>query len=155
MARITVWRITDPRWQREAFTGEGSAKRGQRFNSKGKKVVYTSGSISLALLEILVRIDDPRLLTRYICIPATFDTTLVKTVDLASLPEGWNKHPPNEVSQEIGDEWLREGKSPVLRVPSVVVPMEHNYLLNPAHRNFGRIDIGEAVQAPFDPRLVG
>jgi len=41
-----------------------------------------------------------------------------------------------------------------LRVPSVVVPSESNYVLNPAHAAFASLSIGAPVAFPFDPRLV-
>ncbi|MBI2497892.1 MAG: RES domain-containing protein, partial [Opitutae bacterium] len=40
-----------------------------------------------------------------------------------------------------------------LRVPSVVVPGEFNYLLNPAHPDFKRVKIGKPEPFSFDPRL--
>ena len=70
------------------------------------------------------------------------------------LPASWRRSPPPSAVQRLGDAWLDEGRSAVLRVPSVVVPAEWNYLLNPAHTDFAEIDIGPKRSVQFDPRLV-
>ena len=49
---------------------------------------------------------------------------------------------------------VRASRSVVLRVPSMVLPEEANYVLNPPHPDFGRIDIGEARPWHVDPRLL-
>ena len=71
-----------------------------------------------------------------------------------SLPEGWEAMPPTLVSQSIGDRWLESARSAVLRVPSVVVPAESNYLLNPRHPDFDRIEIAAPEVLRVDPRLI-
>ena len=70
------------------------------------------------------------------------------------LPDGWDAMPPNLVSQSIGDRWLESSRSAVLRVPSVVVPAESNYLLNPRHPDFDRIEIAAPEVLRVDPRLI-
>ena len=54
----------------------------------------------------------------------------------------------------IGDEWLRSRASPVLRVPSVIIPGENNFLLDPAHADFAKLSIGKPQDFRFDPRLI-
>jgi D-cysteine desulfhydrase len=55
----------------------------------------------------------------------------------------------------IGDGWIVEGRSAVLRAPSAIVPAESNFLLNPSHSDFGRIEFCDPVRFTVDPRLVG
>lgn len=152
MAQITVWRIVDPKHAADAFSGIGAEILGGRFNSKGRRLVYTAGSVSLALLELLVQANKRSRLREYLCIPATFDASQVEVHD-ADLPNGWDARPYTHVSQHFGDRWLEEERSLVLRVPSVVVPQEYNYLINPAHPEMGTVEIGDAFPAPFDDRL--
>ena len=76
-------------------------------------------------------------------------------LDEEGLPDGWDAAPPGFVSQGIGDRWLDEASSALLRVPSVIVPAESNFLLNPRHPEFERIEIGEPEELRLDPRLVG
>lgn len=148
-----IWRITDSRYLDDAFSGIGAEKYGGRFNSVGRKLVYCAGSISLALLEMLVQADKRSRLSGHSCISATLDDLLVEAVDPASLPSGWDARPYERVSQDFGDHWLEEERSLVLRVPSIVNPYEWNYLINPLRPEFDTIEFGSPVPVPFDPRL--
>lgn len=151
---ITVWRITAPQYAETAFSGEGARLWGGRFNSPGRRVVYASGSLSLATLEVLAGANDRRRLRGYLAVSATFDEADVETLTVADLPEGWDARPYASASQTIGDTWLDDARSLALRVPSVVVPMEWNVLLNPEHPSFVGVQIGPPTVAPFDPRLL-
>ena len=152
--KITAWRIYKPKHAATAFTGEGARLYGGRLNSRGVAVVYTSGSISLASLEMLVHLQSSDILRAYVLRPVTFDASLVERVAPANLPAGWRSNPPPPAVRQIGDAWVANARSPVLRVPSAVVEMESNFLLNPAHADFGRIELGGEEPFNFDPRLV-
>jgi len=53
----------------------------------------------------------------------------------------------------MGDAWIKSGRPAALRVPSVIVPGEFNYLLNPRHPDFSNLKFGEPAAFLFDPRL--
>jgi RES domain-containing protein len=152
--RITAWRIVKRRLARTAFNGEGAKRYGGRWNSSGVAVVYAAGSQSLAALEILVHLDSAELLRDYVAIPVSFDSKLVTVVDVSSLPRDWRSYPPPPRVREIGDRWVASAKSVVLQAPSVVVPSEMNFLLNPLHRDFVNLKLGRPIQFTFDPRLI-
>ncbi len=121
--------------------------------SPGRSAVYAAGSVSLAMLETLVHLEDRALLRHFVLFEITMDESLISPVELRTLPRHWRASPPQPATQRIGDEWLSAGKSAVLRVPSAVVPAEWNFLLNPTHRDFGKILLGPKRPASFDPRL--
>lgn len=148
-----AWRLTKTKYLPTAWDGEGAKKAGGRWNSPGVAVVYVSASLSLALVEILVHLSA-EILPAYSAVPVDFDESLVTVVAPARLPREWKDNPPPPATQAIGDEWVANGTSAALRVPSVIVPGEWNFILNPAHRDFGRIRIGAPTPFPFDPRLV-
>ena len=149
----SAWRLTKTKYLSTAWDGEGAKKAGGRWNSPGVPVVYASGSLSLALVEVLVHLPA-KILPAYSALSLEFDTSLVTVVAPGQLPRNWKDSPPPPTTQGIGDDWVAGGTSAVLRVPSVVVPGEFNFILNPAHRDFGRIRIGTPLPFPFDPRLV-
>jgi len=153
MASITVWRICLPEYADTAYSGIGAEKFGGRFNTPGHALVYTSESLSLALLEMLVQTNGVNRLSRQICIPAEIDKTSIITYRDEDLPNNWNRIPYTRVTQELGNNWLREEKSLAIRVPSVVVPQEYNCLINPNHPDFESIIIKEPFPVPFDHRL--
>jgi RES domain-containing protein len=149
---VTSWRIVKKKYAGRAFDGEGARNNGGRWNSAGVPAIYTAGSVSLAILEMMVHAEPP--LPGYVVIPVTFDSVLIRDVNAARLPAGWNAFPAPAAVIGMGDAWLRSRKSVVLRVPSALVVSESNYLLNPAHPDFPALVIGDPVELPLDPRLV-
>jgi len=147
-------RIVKAKHAATAFSGEGAKRFGGRWNTPGTAMVYTAGSASLAILEMLAHLNSHELMNRYVLFEVTFDDSLVTVVDPASLPRNWRKSPPSVSVQHVGDAWVVGAASAVLRVPSTIVPAEWNYLLNPAHVDFGAIKIGLRQSVRFDPRLI-
>lgn len=153
MSTIQVWRITDNKYVNNAFSGTGARLWGGRFNSPGTLAVYTSGSLSLALLEILVQTNDRAYLQKKIVFRADIPGELIYTPSPSQLPEQWNNIPVTKTSQFYGDQWINEKIHPVLRVPSVVVPQEFNYVIDPQHELFRQIEISNAQPLPLDSRF--
>lgn len=148
-----AWRIVREDHGSAAFDGEGAWRFGGRWNSRGTRTVYTSATLSLAALETLVHLNPP-VAFKYVAIPIEFDEALVETFATSDLPADWNEEPPPPSTAEIGDRWVKESRSAVLELPSVIIPAEPNYLLNPAHSDFKRIRIGKPAPFSFDPRLI-
>ncbi len=153
MSKITAWRITSEKYAETVFSGKGAKEYGGRFNRPGTPVVYTSESISLATLELLAKAGGRRRLSDRIVLPVAFDEPQVIAYEGKDLPEGWDARPYGPASQQVGDQWIESEASVVLRVPSVVVPAECNYLINPGHPEFGELEIGEPRPLDRDPRL--
>jgi RES domain-containing protein len=151
---VTAWRIVKAKRGASAFSGYGARQSGGRWNSPGVPMVYTAGSASLAMLEMLVHIQSRDLLKHYVLFELSFDEKLVETIEVSKLPKAWRKSPPGIGSRRIGDEWVEKGRSVVLRVPSAVVPTEWNYLFNPVHPGFENVVIGPKTRVQFDPRLI-
>jgi RES domain-containing protein len=150
---LVVWRLLTARFADSAFTGEGARLYGGRWNRKGVLMVYTAGSQSLATLEMLVQ-DEP-LRARYVMIPVTLPKSLkIERVTEDELPADWRDFAAREHTQAIGTAWAKRKSSAVLAVPSAVIPAEHNYLLNPLHPSFSKIEIGEPQDFITDLRLV-
>lgn len=151
---VSAWRIVKRKLAQEAFSGEGARLYGGRWNSPGVSVVYTAQSQSLATLELLVHLESSDLLHEYMVIEAQFDASLVTRIAKASLPKDWRESPPPASARAIGDAWIAADASPVLELPSAIIPAESIFLLNPEHSAFSRIEIGEPHWFEFDPRLI-
>ena len=149
----SAWRIVREKHVATAFTGEGAAKYGGRWNSPGVPVVYTSASRALAALEMLVHLNPPCFFT-YKAFQIQFDEEVIRRIPAEDLPPGWDAEPPPGSTVRLGDQWAEGRQSAVLEVPSIIVPEESNYLVNPLHPDFSRIKIGPAADFVFDPRLV-
>jgi RES domain-containing protein len=116
-------------------------------------VVYAAQSQSLAALELLVHLDSEAVLQNYLAIPVSIPQHLMLRIQLADLPGNWAAYPAPIETRHFGDAWALERKSPVLEVPSAVIPSESNFLLNPEHPNFPDLIIGNPMNFKFDPRL--
>jgi RES domain-containing protein len=150
---LHVWRLVTARFAASAFSGEGARLYGGRWNRKGVPMVYTSASLSLAVLEMLVQ-DDP-LRAAYVAIEAAIpDEVHMERLTVNELPADWRSLGARTELQEIGTVWARRLSSAVLAVPSAVVPVEANYLLNPLHPDFNWIEVGPPMPFGTDPRLL-
>jgi RES domain-containing protein len=153
---MRLWRITDAAYVATAFTGEGAAAVGGRWNSRGTKVVYASANLSTAILEILVHVDPTNAPTTLRKIPIDVPDKLAReTIRVTDLPKDWTRYPANPLLARMGDDWVARNKTALLFVPSVVVESddEPNALLNPAHADFAKLKIGKPVPLLFDSRL--
>ncbi len=147
-----AWRLVKTRHTETAFSGVGARLAGGRWNQPGTAVVYVSDTLSLAVLELFVHLDArSRTGLRLVSIPVGIPDDLV--AQPPALPTGWRVSPPGPASMAIGTDWVRAARSCVLRVPSVLVPHEPNYVLNPAHPDFHRLEIGDPEPFGLDPRL--
>lgn len=146
-----AWRIVKAKHVATAFDGEGARLSGGRWNSRGTPVVYASASQALAALETLVHLNPP-VLFRFAATSVQFDDALVER--LTSVPSDWKEEPPPPSTRQVGDTWVNEARSVVLEVPSVLVPRESNYLLNPAHPDFAKLVVERPELLSFDPRLL-
>jgi len=134
------------------LSGEGAAKNGGRWNSKGVHVLYTASSVSLALLETIVHV--PNFIHVDFC-AATIEVPVQKIITIAEheLPDGWQTNPPLDHLKKIGDNFIKSSSALVLRIPSVVIPEEFNYLINPYHPDFSAIKIIAQKKMNIDQRL--
>jgi RES domain-containing protein len=117
-------------------------------------VVYTSQSISLAVLEYALNYKRHGWLPASVLGRAVIpDEVNVEPVSVSALPDNWRDPDPPAALREIGDNWLRRAETACLRVPSAIVPEESNYLLNPQHPDFGKLTMGLPEPFNFDRRL--
>jgi RES domain-containing protein len=136
------------------LSGEGARLHGGRWNHAGTPIVYTSQSLSLAVLEYLVNVSIVDLPDDLVYVEIDVPNKIKRTnVRFKDLPENWRTFPGSEELKDIGTEWASRGSTLVLVVPSVVIPSEHNYLFNPKHRLIDRIKVLSVEPFALDPRL--
>ncbi len=150
---FSTWRITKEVHAKLAFSGEGARLFGGRWNSRGTALIYTAQSQSLAVLEMMVHLDSPELLHRYVLFEVSITSARVEVLDTDKLPPDWKTDPAPQEAQAIGDVWVRSCRTAVLRVPSALVPSECSLLLNPAHPDFRKLHFGKPLPFQFDSRL--
>jgi RES domain-containing protein len=152
---MIVYRLAKAKFAHD-LSGKGAEKSGGRWNSKGVSMVYTSDSRALCTTEIAVHTPLGLLPTDYKIITIKIpDSIKMLTVVVNKLPADWKSIPHSGSTQLIGDDFIRQNKSAVLKVPSAVVAGDYNFLLNPGHRDFSKIKVLSVEDFGFDSRLFG
>ncbi len=149
-----VWRLTRQIHAENPLTGEGARRFGGRWNHVGTPVVYASATLSLAVLEYLVNLPISDLPEDLVSIQiAISDDVRRSEISVKVLPDDWRVFPATEELKDIGTEWVSKGKTAVLTVPSVVIPNEANFVINPAHPEIRRVKIESVAPFALDARL--
>jgi RES domain-containing protein len=147
--RLVVWRIVQVKYSENMFSGEGASKFGGRWNSQGTKVAYTFQSLSLAALELLVHLEAASVKNRFACAYAEIpEDILIESINTSLVNQS------SKELQTIGDRWISSQSSAILSVPSAVISVENNYLLNPSHDDFHKIIFNQPQEFKLDSRLV-
>lgn len=150
---MIVFRLSKSQFA-EDLSGKGAEKSGGRWNSKGTALVYTSASRALCTTEIAVHTPLGNLPLDFKIISIEIpESVTIQELGENNIPPDWSSIPHSHSTQLIGDRFVAEAKFPVLKVPSVVVKGEFNYLINPAHSESRRITIIATEPFNFDERL--
>ena len=153
---MKVFRIEREKYLSSTLHGIGASMTdGYRWNSQHTRIVYTSESRSLAMLEIAVHLDIQEDLPndRYLVEIEIPDNLQILEVLLEDLPDNWDAKPPTLNTQTIGDDFVFENDAAILKVPSAIIPEEYNYLINPSHKDAKRIRVLNVRKLEFDERL--
>jgi RES domain-containing protein len=153
---VQIWRLARRAFcatAADAFSGIGAELEGGRWSAKGTRAVYAAEAQSLAVLEVLVHTARNLAPDDYIFIGAVIPDAQIAPPP-AALPADWRTPEPSALSVGIGQAFLQAKTRLAMRVPSVVVPMEYNVLINPNHPAFTTIAIDRALTPfYFDERL--
>ncbi len=147
---MLVYRITTVEWS-DKMTASGFPA---RWNSKGRFVLYTAASRALACLENVVHRSGEGLndVFRVMVIDVP-DHLEILELKLKDLPPNWDDYTSYSTTQKIGDEWIAGLETPILKVPSAIIPQENNYLFNLAHPDYYRLKLIKTEPFAFDLRI--
>lgn len=150
---MIVFRLSKSKFAND-LSGKGAEKSGGRWNSKGTSMLYTSESRALCATEIAVHTPLGNLPLDYKLISIEIPENIqIHTLVSSDLPMDWKYIPHSHSTQVIGDLFILDGIYPVLKVPSVVIQDEYNYLINPTHPESAKIKIMTIEPFNFDERL--
>lgn len=150
---MELYRVSKRLYQTDLL-GTGAFLAGGRWNTRGNYMLYTAGSRSLAILEVLVHLSDSQPHDDYsIVVLYIPDDIYVQQINTTTLSFEWRE--TYVTTRNIGDEWLQTSSSLLLKVPSAIVKAEYNYLINPQHPAFNKIQVLDYETLAFDKRLFG
>jgi RES domain-containing protein len=150
---MRLWRICRRRYADEAASGGGARLYGGRWNSRGVRVVYASTSLALAVVETFVNLEPNLRPADLVSIEGEIPASVeIGRFDVRRLPAGWHQT-RDESLHGFGDDWIRAGDKAAVLVPSAAIRGDWNVLLNPAHREFGKIQFKDPERFEFDLRM--
>lgn len=149
-----VYRVANKKYKDLTLSGIGAEKVGGRWNEVGTRAVYCSENVSLALLEYYVHSDNIATLPKKILVAKISIPDHFVVEELEPLPERWGQYPYSSKTTSTFTELAKSRDFFGLKVPSAVVGLESNYVLNPLYKDFGQVDIVEFMEMPVDPRLM-
>jgi RES domain-containing protein len=152
---VDIYRITQEAYAHD-LSGNGARLYGGRWNSEGFYALYAASSRSLALLETLAH-APAKMLQQKIYLLVTIevpDKVLTEEITVNKLATNWDVPDIRQYTQRMGDAFLLGKKGLLLSVPSVLVPEENNYVLNPLHPDFKKVRITHSRRIGFDKRVV-
>lgn len=152
---MKLWRIAAEtrKYPATDLSGGGAASFPGRWNDKKEPVVYSAPTIAIAVLETAAHIDVAGFpLNRFLVEIDVPDDVWAQheVATLASLPAAWSAIPAGGASVKIGSVWRASMRSPILLVPSVIVPEEFAALINPQHPAATRITAKVVRQFEYD-----
>jgi RES domain-containing protein len=149
---VILWRISNY----ADLSGTGGVLHPGRWHHRGRPIVYLAESPAAALLEVLVhvQVSHPGELPAHYQLMEIALPDGVRSED-AALPETPDWHADAEATRHCGNEWLTQGRSLLLRVPSAVVGRSFNRLFNPLHPQAPQAVVCSVGRYPFDGRLFG
>ena len=150
---MIVYRIANIKYKDATLSGLGAEKVGGRWNEVGTRAVYCSENISLALLEYYVHSENIAYLPKEILVAKIKfpDDFLVE--ELTEIPDGWNQYPYSNLTAAIFSKLSKNRDFFALRVPSTIVGLESNIILNPLFKDFGKVEVVDFISLPIDERL--
>jgi RES domain-containing protein len=144
---MILWRISRHR----DLSGVGGFRSPGRWHHAGQPVVYLAETPAAALLEVCVHTSANNVPSEFTLLKIEAPQARVQAVTLDDLPLGWQSQ--LELTRDFGTAWLQEKESPLLQVPSAIVPQTKIFLLNPAHPEAKKLKVTEVFSYPFDARL--
>lgn len=150
---MIVYRIANTKYKEATLTGIGAEKVGGRWNEVGTRAVYCSENISLALLEYYVHSENIAFLPQEILVAKIQFPDEFIIEELEEIPERWNQYPYSSKTTEIFTKLAKDRNIFALRVPSTIVGLESNIILNPLYKDFGKVEVIEFIKLPIDERL--
>jgi RES domain-containing protein len=149
---MIVYRLTQSRFSRD-LSGRGARLFGGRWNHVGSPCIYSSESRALAVLEFTVNTGLNEIPPALIMISIDTGSASIEEIAESRLPRGWQKSPALNSTKDFGTALLNAGKSAVIKIPSVIIPGEYNYLLNPLHKDAGKFKIIQWKDFIYDLRI--
>ena len=149
---MIVYRLVPTKFAND-LTGKGARLFGGRWNHPGITCLYCSGSRALAVLEYSVNTGMDYIPPALSIVTIDTGTVPIEEIPESQLPLDWKLIPAPSSTKDFGSAILNSLKAAIIKIPSVIISSEHNYLLNPAHPNARKFKITDMADFHYDLRI--
>lgn len=149
---MVVYHLGKTKFARQ-LTGEGAKLNGGRWNLMGTPCLYTSETKALSVLEYAANVQLEEMPDHLSITVYSLPVKSWKEFNVTDLPGNWQEIPVPEETKRWGSLHLQQAKYLALKIPSIIIPSEFNYILNPLHADFKKIKIKEVHSFSFDSRI--
>jgi RES domain-containing protein len=149
---MLVYRIGKAQYCND-LSGLGAKLYGGRWNRIGIPCVYTSQSRSLALLEYSVNIGFEFIKHKLCFTIIEIQDYLIEAISQDSLPNNWKAIPASSSTKTLGSDKLIQTSSTIIKVPSVIIPNEFNFIINPTNLDSDAVKIVAVEEYIYDYRI--
>lgn len=137
------------------LSGQGAKIYGGRWNSIGNAMLYTSCTPSLSMLEFACNASGIAKTIKTSLLTLKLDGKFkIDELSVNDLPTNWQQVPAPDSLKIIGNNWLNSNKTLMMKVPSAVMPIEFNFLINPLHKDFSKLNIDTVIDMNIDNRIL-
>jgi RES domain-containing protein len=148
---MKVYRLTPKKYATD-LSGMGAKLYGGRWNRVGVSLLYTSENLSLSVLENIVHINNPNFLPTFQAITIEIPDSIQEFV-INDFPDNWRNQETFESLRKLTDNFVEKKEFLAMKVPSAIIDVEFNFLINPQHSLFKEIKIINQQEFSFDQRL--
>lgn len=149
---MLIYRISSPKFI-EDLSGTGAKQYGGRWNDKGISMVYFAMSRAMAVMEVLVHLRPVALDQDFALAIFEIPDDDMLTIKAKDLPENWKEETEIEALKKIGNQFIKDNRQLVMKVPSAILEEEHNIILNPNHPQAVKVKLIEKRVFRFDKRF--
>lgn len=150
---MRAWRVTKAKHALD-LSGQGAAIDGGRWNDIEVPAVYMGLSPAICCLETFVHANArPKIPLKITCFQLPDDPQLYLKPEPSTLPDGWAALPADRASMRFGTDWLKARSHLGLIVPSAVLPLEHNVIINPLNPAIGKVIVEQTFDFIYDNRM--
>ena len=148
-----LYRLVKQKYARQALNGRGGLEADGRWHTAGRPVVYLASTEALAVLEVRVHLGSVIPAEPYVLLTVEWPQRSIAALPKSRWPRRWDAIPFVPATQRLGDRWLTDARSALLRVPSVHSGSDYNVLANPIHPEARRLRLVSRARYDFDARL--
>lgn len=149
---MIVFRLSQEKYK-EDLSGIGAELHGGRWNSKGRRLIYTGESRALCTTEIAVHTPLGIIPVNYFLQTIDIPDSEILELDKTKLDSNWKAFPHVNSTKLIGNNFIDNSHALILKVPSAVIQDDYNFLINPSHKNFKKVKMISVEEFGFDKRL--